>query len=100
MLKGLRYVPHVIITDKLASYEAAKRELLPGVEHRQHKRLNTRAENPHQPTRQRERTRRQFKSAGQVQRFLAAFLILGHFRPRRHHGSVRPATARSASGAS
>ncbi|HZG68625.1 MAG TPA: IS6 family transposase, partial [Herpetosiphonaceae bacterium] len=83
LLKGLRYVPRVIITDKLASYGAAKREILPGVEQRQHKRLNNRAENSHQPTRQRERTMRRFKSAGQAQRFLSAFgLILGHFRPR------------------
>ncbi len=45
LLKGLRYVPRVVITDKLASYGAAKREALPSVEHRQHKRLNNRAEN-------------------------------------------------------
>jgi putative transposase len=38
LLKGLQYVPRVIITDKLRSYGAAKREILPGVEHRQHKR--------------------------------------------------------------
>ena len=85
LLKGLQYVPRVIITDKLASYGAAKREILPGVEHRQHKRLNNRAENSHQPTRQRERTMRRFKSAGQAQRFLSAFgPIQGHFRLRRH----------------
>lgn len=89
LLKGLRYVPRVISTDKLASYGAAKRELLPGVEHRQHKRLNNRAENAHQPTRQRERTMRRFKSAGQAQRFLSAFgPIQGHFRPRRHRFSA------------
>ena len=46
LLKGLRYVPQVIITGKLKSYGAAKRELLPGVEHRQHRYLNNRAENP------------------------------------------------------
>src|SRR5258708_27613793 len=51
LLKGLQYVPRVIITDKLRSYGAAKREILPGVEHRQHKGLNNRAENSHQPTR-------------------------------------------------
>ncbi len=62
--------PH---TDKLGSYAAAKQEVLPSVEHRRHKRLNNRAENSHQPTRQRERTMRRFKSAGQAQRFLAAF---------------------------
>lgn len=39
LLKELHYVPRVIITDKLKSYGAAKREMLPGVEHRQHKRL-------------------------------------------------------------
>ena len=55
LLKGCQYAPRVLITDKLASYGAAKREILVGVEHRQHKRLNNRAENSHQPTRQRER---------------------------------------------
>src|SRR6266581_1213728 len=50
LLKGLRYVPRVIITDKLKSYGAAKREILPGVGLRQHKGLNNRAENSHQPT--------------------------------------------------
>jgi len=55
LLRGLQYVPRVIITDKLKSYGAAKREILPGVEHRQHKRLNNRAENSHQPTRLREK---------------------------------------------
>jgi putative transposase len=34
LLKGLAYVPRVIITDQLKSYGAAKRELLPSVEHR------------------------------------------------------------------
>jgi putative transposase len=41
LLKGLTYVPRVIITDKLKSYGAAKQEILPGVEHRQHRYLNT-----------------------------------------------------------
>src|SRR4030095_970293 len=45
LLKGCQYVPRVIITDKLASYGAAKREILPGVEHRQHRYLNNRAAN-------------------------------------------------------
>jgi len=85
LLKGLQYVPRVIITDKLASYAAAKREILASVEHRQHKGLNNRAERSHQPTRQRERTMRRFKSPGQAQRFLSAFgPILDHFRPKRH----------------
>jgi putative transposase len=85
LLKGCQYVPRVIITDKLKSYEAAKRELLPGVEHRQHRYLNNRAENSHQPTRQRERRMQGFKSPGHAQRFLSAYgPIAQHFRPRCH----------------
>src|SRR5260370_3940030 len=72
LLKELHYIPRVIITDKLKSYAAAKRELLPGVEHRQHKFLNNRAENSHQPTRLREKKMRKFKSAKHAQRFLSA----------------------------
>jgi hypothetical protein len=49
LLKGLQYVPRVIITDKLKSYGAAKREILPGVEHRQSRYLNNRCENSHAP---------------------------------------------------
>jgi putative transposase len=85
LLKGCRYVPRVIITDRLKSYGAAKRERLPCVEHRQHRYLNNRAENSHQPTRQRERRLQGFKSPGHAQRFLAAYgPIAQHFRPRRH----------------
>src|SRR5687768_4061191 len=74
-----------MITDKLWSYEAAKKEVMPRVDHRRHKRLNNRAENSHQPTRQRERTMRRFKSPGHAQRFLSAHgPIRGHFCPRRH----------------
>src|SRR2546425_6597748 len=85
LLKGCQYVPRVIITDKLKSYGAAKREILPGVEHRQHRYLNNRAEHSHQPTRQRERRMQGFKSPGHAQRFLSAYgLIAQHVRPRRH----------------
>jgi putative transposase len=85
LLKGLTYVPRVIITDKLRSYGAARQEVLPSVEHRQHRYLNNRAENSHQSTRQRERRMQGFKSAGHAQRFLAAYgPIAAHFRPRRH----------------
>jgi putative transposase len=85
LLKGCQYVPRVLITDKLKSYGAAKREILPSVEHRQHRYLNNRAENSHQPTRQRERRMQGFKSPGQAQRFLATYgPIAQHFRPRRH----------------
>ncbi len=89
LLKGLAYVPRVLITDKLASYSAAARDVLPGVAHRRHKGLNNRAENAHQPTRERERRMRRFKSPGHAQRFLAAYgPIAGHFRPRRHRLSA------------
>jgi putative transposase len=85
LFKGLTDVPRVLITDQLKSYGAAKRELLPSVEHRQHRSLNNRAENSHQLTRQRERRMQGFKSPGQAQRFLAAYgPIAQHFRPRRH----------------
>ena len=72
LLKKQGRVPRVMITDKLASYAAAKRAVMPGVEHRRHKGLNNRAENSHQPTRRRERQMKRFKSAGQAQRFLSA----------------------------
>lgn len=71
LLKKQATVPRVMITDKLASYGAVKREVIPSVEHRQHKGLNNRAENSHQPTRRRERIMKRFKSAGQAQRFLS-----------------------------
>ena len=45
LLKGLQYVPRVIVTDKLKSYGVAHREFLPRVEHRQSRYLNNRAEN-------------------------------------------------------
>jgi putative transposase len=85
LLKQTGAVPRVVVTDKLRSYGAAHREVLPSVEHRCHKGLNNRAENSHQPTRQRERAMKGFRSAGGAQRFLAAFSgISPHFRPRRH----------------
>src|SRR5215216_7691514 len=85
LLKGLQYVPRVIITDKLGSYGAAKREILPGVEHRQSRYLNNRCENSHRPTRQREYHRQGCTSPGHAQRFLSAYgPIAQHFRPRRH----------------
>jgi putative transposase len=83
--KGLCYVPRVLITDKLKSYAAAKREVMPGVEHRQSRYLNNRCENSHRSTRERERRMQRFKSPGHAQRFLSAYgPIAPHFRPRRH----------------
>jgi putative transposase len=73
----------VLVTDKLRRYAAAKREIMPGVEHRQHKNLNNRAENSHQPTRRRERVMKRFKSPRQVQRFLSAHDQVANVFPRR-----------------
>src|SRR5215468_4041410 len=73
LLKGLRYVPRGIITDRLKSYGAAKREIRPGVEHRQSRYFNKRCENSHWPTRQREYRMQGFKSAGHAPRYLSAY---------------------------
>jgi putative transposase len=85
LLTSLQYEPRVIVTDKLRSYGVAQHQMLPGVEHRQSRYLNNRAENSHRPTRRRERQMQRFKSPRQAQDFLSAHsFIYGHFRPRRH----------------
>lgn len=85
LLRGLQYVPWIIVTDKLGSYAAAKAEVLPTVEHRRGRWLNNRAENSHGPTRERERRMRGFKSPGHAQRFLSVFGVITSFsRPGRH----------------
>jgi putative transposase len=85
LLKKQSFAPRVIVTDKLKSYAAAKKELLPSVEHRQHKGLNNRAENSHQLTRLREKKMRRFKSVGGAQKFLAASeLIYQYTQPKKH----------------
>ncbi len=70
---------------KPASYPPAVRRVLPKTEHRRHKGLNNRAENSHQPTRQRERVMRRFKSPDQAQRFLGPVRRGGRPLP---HGPV------------
>ena len=85
LIRATRHQPRVIVTDKLRSYGAAKRKVMPGVAHRQHRYLNNRAENSHQATRERERRMRRFKSAPHAQRFVEVHgIIASHFRPRRH----------------
>ena len=88
-----------MVTNKLASYGAGKRELMPGIEHRRHKGLNNRAENSHQPTRRRERQMKRCKSPRQAQRFLSAHdRISNLFHLRRDHVSAtehRAARARA-----
>ena len=84
-LKGLRYSPRAIVTDKLSSYVTAHAEDMPEVEHRRGGRLNNRAENSHQPTRERDRRMRGFKSVCHAQRFLSVHgKVSNHFRPDRH----------------
>jgi putative transposase len=86
LLKKQGFVPRVMVTDNLKSYETAKKQGMPNLEHRPHKGLNNRAENSHQPTRVRERRMRRFKSPGQAQRFLSAFEpIRDPFHPKQHH---------------
>ena len=77
-LTGVEYVPRVLVTDKLRSYGAARHRVLRSVEHRQSKYLNNRAENSHQPTRQRERAMKKFTSARHAQRFLSALAASLH----------------------
>jgi putative transposase len=96
LLKKQGIVPRVMITDKLASYGAAKREVMPGIEHRQHKGLNNRAENSHQPPRRRERIMQRFKSAGQAQRFLSVHdQVANLFRRSAHSNAAEHREARS-----
>ena len=82
---GQEYANSIMNTDKLASYGAARKQMRLSIEHRQHKGLNNRAENSHQPTRQKERQMKKFKSPGKAQRFLSAHGPINNlFRPRRH----------------
>lgn len=82
LLKKQGLPPKRIITDKLRSYGAAKRDVMPTVEHRSHKGLNNRAENSHLPLRKRERVMQGFRSAGGLQRFISVFsAIRNHFVP-------------------
>lgn len=64
-------LPRRIVTDKLRSYGAAKRELAPGLKHLSHKGLNNRAENSHLPFRKRERCMHGFRSPGGLQRYVS-----------------------------
>ena len=98
LLKGQGSTPRVMITDKLRSYDAATREIMPGVEHRSHKGLNNRAENSHQPIRRRERIMKRFKSSRQLQRFVSIhdpianlFHVPRHDIPSAHYRQLRGA---------
>lgn len=70
LLRGQGRSPLVMVTTS-CSYDAAKREVMPGVEHRSHKGLNNRAENSHQPIRRREQIMKRFKSPRHLQHFVS-----------------------------
>ena len=89
LLKRQGWRPRRIVTDRLPSYGAAKREVAPCLEHRAHKGLNNRAENSHLPFRKRERQMQGFRSPGGLQRFVSVFSALRNL-------FVPPARRRSA----
>jgi putative transposase len=81
--------PRRLITDKLPSYGAARRQVMPGVDHRSHKGLNNRAENSYLPLRKRERMMQGFRSAGGLQRFTSVFSAVRNlFVPPRSYKSA------------
>ena len=85
VLKAQGEVPTWLCTDRLGSYRVAVREVLPGTQHDTSKYANNRAEVSHQPTRQKERQMRRFKSRHQAQRFLSLQAQIGNlFRYGRH----------------
>src|SRR5215204_371307 len=90
LLKKQGYAPDELVTDKLGSYGAARRELCLSCRHEQGLRKNNRAENSHQPVRRRERKQQRFKSAGSAQRFLSIHdTVHNTFNLQRHLVSRR-----------
>jgi putative transposase len=89
LLKKQGCPPRRLITDKLGSYAAARRQIMPRIEHRSHKGLNNRAENSHLPLRRRERAMQGFRSPGGLQRFVNVFSAARNlFVPPRSHRSA------------
>ena len=85
LLKGQGREPRRLVTDKLRSYTAAHRTIMPSVAHDTSQYANNQAEVSHEPTRQRERGMRRFKSMAQAQRFLSVHGITQNlFRVGRH----------------
>jgi len=90
LLKKQGYAPDELVTDKLASYGAARRELHLSCRHEQGLCKNNRAENSHQPVRRRERKQQRFKSAGSAQRSLSMHApVHNTFNLQRHLVSRR-----------
>ena len=71
LLRKQGCAPDVLVTDRLASYSCARRQLGLRARHELGLRKNNRAENSHQVVRRRERKMQRFKSAGSAQRFLS-----------------------------
>jgi putative transposase len=89
LLKKQGCPPRRMITDKLGSYTAAQRQIMPAVDHRSHKGLNNRAENSHLSLRKRERAMQGFRSPGGLQRFVSVFSAVGNlFVPPRSRRSA------------
>jgi putative transposase len=90
LLKKQGGPPRRMITDKLGSYAAARRQIMPDVEHRSHKGLNNRAENSHLPFRRREQMMQGFRSPRYLQRFVSVFSAVRNlFVPPRSRRSAR-----------
>ena len=85
LLKKQGGLPRRLVTDKLRSYSAAHRTVMPSVVHSTRQYENNRAEVSHQSTRQRERQMRGFRSVAHAQRFLSVHgVVLNLFRVGRH----------------
>ena len=102
LLKKQGGLPHRLVTDKLRSYSAAHRTVMPSVVHSTRQYENNRAEVYHQSTRQRERQMRGFRSTAHAQRFLSVHgVVLNLFRVGRHllravhHRSLRTRSFRA-----
>ena len=93
LVRAQRSEPRRLVTDKLGSYRVAHRVVMPSVVHDTGRYANNRAEVSHQPTRQRERQTRRFKSRSQAHRFLTLHGVVHNlFRFGRH--LLRAANAR------
>ena len=85
LLKGQGIEPRWLITDKLRSYDAAHRKIMPSVHHINQVYANNRAEVSHQSTRHKEYHMRGFASSSQAQPFLTLHgLTQNLFRLGRH----------------
>ena len=85
LLRKSTKAPRVLITDKLRSYGAARKDIGLRIEHRQHKGLNNRAENSHLPFRRRERAMQRFRRMKSLQKFASVHASPhNHFNQERH----------------